>query len=117
MRALVSGVVIVAVDTMARLIIPQHPDRVFKDALWGPYPAAHGYHSVGTTGDATTVRWDLCAAFAVVLDEDVGRREKRLFDQILRLEKPFHAAEVFNLPDGTRCVIGFYLPETDHATS
>ena len=96
---------------MARLIVPQHPDRVFKDASWSWDQTGYGYHSVGATGDATSVRWGLHEAFAVVLDEDAGCHERRLFDRILRLCEPFVAAEVFRLPGGPKCAVGFYMTD------
>lgn len=93
---------------MARLHLPQHPDRVFKDDEWGEYPSASGYRSLGSLNEPVTSRYGQYEAFAVVWDIDSDSDETNLFREITQLHPPFIAAEICKLPDGTPCAIGFY---------
>lgn len=92
---------------MARLNVPTHPDRVFKDGWWQDYPSASGYRSIGDNGYPTPRYGDLWA-FAVPFEVESDSEERRLFDDILSLRPPFVVAEVCKLNDGTLCAIGFY---------
>ena len=96
---------------MARLAIPTHPDRVFKDDWWAEYPSAGGYRSIGSN-DYPSPRYGELWAFAVPFERESDSDERRLFDDIISLHPPFVVAEVCRLADGTLCAIGFH-PELD----
>lgn len=92
---------------MARLVIPNHPDRVFKDDDWDGYETANGYRSIGDNGYPTPRYGDLWA-FAVPFGDDPDSLERRMFDDITNLATPFVVTEVCRLQDGELCAIGFY---------
>lgn len=94
---------------MARLAVPHHPDRVFKDDLWAGYPSASGYRSLADYGFPVP-RFGHLEAFAVPFEVESDSDERALFDHISNLHPPFIVAEMCRLDDGTICAIGFYEP-------
>jgi hypothetical protein len=95
---------------MARLAVPTHPDRVFKDDQWDGYETASGYRSIADFG-YPLVRLHDHEAFAVVLDDDAGDAEQDMFDRIVHLAEPFIAAEVTRIGSvGDLVAIWFYRP-------
>lgn len=87
---------------MARLHVPHHPDRVFKDDWWDGYTTPSGYRALATDDDPLE-------AFAVVLDADVTPEGTSLAAQIIALSEPFVRNESFTF-HGSVTVIGFYAP-------
>lgn len=96
---------------MARLMVPGHEGRVFKDELWKHDGSAYGWRSLGDYSEPTARYGDLWA-FAVEFDVESESAERAMFDDIVNLRPPFVAAEICRLIDGTHCAIGFY-PEPD----
>jgi hypothetical protein len=92
---------------MARLVVPGHPDRVFKDDNWDGYETASGYRSIGDNGYPTPRYGDLWA-FAIPFEVESDSLERAMFNDIVNLAPPFVVAEVCRLGDGTPCAIGFY---------
>lgn len=97
---------------MARLTVPNHDDRVFKDDWWDGYQSASGYRSIGST-TYPNPRYGELWAFAVPFEVESGSDERRLFDNIMNLSAPFVAAEIVRLQDGTLCAVGFYPEPQD----
>lgn len=96
---------------MARLDIPSHPHRVFKDQTWtDDYKSAYGWRALADHGD-TPARYGDLWAFAVEFNVDSDSEERRLFDDIVNLHPPFVAAEIVKL-GGAMFAIGFH-PEPD----
>lgn len=87
---------------MARLNLPHHPDRVFKDDSWSAadYTSASGYRALATDSDPLE-------AFAVVLDGDSSPSEHSLYHSIMLLDKPFVRCERGSLGEH-RYAVGFY---------
>lgn len=94
---------------MARLNVPDHPSRVFKDETWNhQWDGASGYLSIGDHGSEPTRYGDL-NAFAVeenVFSEDP---EYKLIKEMMRLETPFRAVEICRI-GGCIYHIGFFDP-------
>lgn len=81
---------------MARLDVPHHPDRVFKDDWWDGWKSASGYRALATDNDPLE-------AFAVVIDDESSFAEHQLTRQMNALQSPFVRVERFG-----RITIGFY---------
>lgn len=97
---------------MARLIVDDHPNRVFKDEFWNESAQrASGYRSIGDFGSEPVKRGELWA-FAVVLEDESDDDERELFEDIVHLRAPFTFAEV-QMFHGDLCAIGFYPKPTD----
>ena len=96
---------------MARLNIPSHPHRVFKDEAWGDADGqVNGFRSIGEHS-AQQGPYAHLWAFAIMLEEDSTDAERKMYQDIVSLAEPFVAAEIIRL-GGCPCAIGFY-PEPD----
>lgn len=97
---------------MARLAIPSHPNRVFKDEAWADAAEqVHGYRSIGEHSNRPAAYANMWA-FAILLKEDATDGERVMYQRIVNIGEPFVAAEVVRL-GGVLCAIGFY-PEPDN---
>lgn len=90
---------------MARLNVPHHPDRVFKDDWWEQtdHTSPSGYRALPTESDSLE-------AFAVVLESNSTGSEIMLASNMMVLGEPFERVESYR-QDGWAVVIGFYSPE------
>lgn len=98
---------------MARLVVDDHPNRVFKDDEWryGKHHGTGGYLSIGDHGDTPAPHGELWA-FAVEDPYTWDDDPRALYDDILLLEKPFVRAEIIMIGD-TRYAIGFFPEPSD----
>lgn len=86
---------------MARLTVPHHPDRVFKDDWWADHTGPSGYRALPTNTDPLE-------AFAVVLESDCGAATRSLASQMIALVEPFQRVEMWFGVGGYSTAIGFY---------
>lgn len=89
---------------MARLDVPHHPDRVFKDDWWDGYTTPSGYRALATDDDPLE-------AFAVLVDDCKDASGALFIRRMITLDAPFERCEPF-LTGGQLGLVAFYAAPT-----